>query len=56
MIHCFLPDLDSTVADRSELGEAIFPGKTTAMVHKAILDANPAPPSKVVASLPEGVD
>jgi serine/threonine protein kinase len=34
-------------------GKMAFPGKTTAVVHKAILDATPLPPSKVVPSLPQ---
>jgi serine/threonine protein kinase len=37
-------------------GRMAFSGKTTAMVHKAILDATPPPPSQVVLSLPEQLD
>jgi serine/threonine protein kinase/Tol biopolymer transport system component len=37
-------------------GKMAFPGKTTAMVHKAILDETPPPPSKVVPSLPDQLD
>jgi serine/threonine protein kinase/tetratricopeptide (TPR) repeat protein len=37
-------------------GKMAFPGKTTAMVHKAILDHMPAPPSKVVPSIPDQLD
>jgi serine/threonine protein kinase len=37
-------------------GKMAFPGKTTAMIHKAILDETPPPPSHVVASIPEGLD
>jgi serine/threonine protein kinase/dipeptidyl aminopeptidase/acylaminoacyl peptidase len=37
-------------------GKMAFPGKTTAIVHKAILDTTPPPPSKVVPSLPGHVD
>jgi serine/threonine protein kinase len=37
-------------------GKMAFHGKTTAMVHKAILDATPLPPSKVVPSLPQHLD
>ncbi len=37
-------------------GKMAFPGKTTAMVHKAILDETPPPPSEVVPTLPERLD
>jgi serine/threonine protein kinase/Tol biopolymer transport system component len=37
-------------------GKMAFPGKTTAMVHKAILDETPPPPSAVVPSLPDQLD
>jgi serine/threonine protein kinase len=37
-------------------GKMAFPGKTTAIVHRAILDETPPPPSKVVPSLPERLD
>jgi serine/threonine protein kinase len=37
-------------------GKMAFSGKTTAMVHKAILDETPTPPSKVVPSLPDQLD
>lgn len=37
-------------------GKMAFPGKTTAMVHKAILDETPPPPSQVVPSLTEALD
>jgi Tol biopolymer transport system component/predicted Ser/Thr protein kinase len=37
-------------------GKMAFSGKTTAMVHKAILDDSPPPPSQVVPSLPERLD
>jgi hypothetical protein len=37
-------------------GKMAFPGKTTAMVHKAILVEAPPPPSKVVPSLPDRLD
>jgi serine/threonine protein kinase len=37
-------------------GRMAFQGKTTAMVHKAILDDNPTPPSKVLASVPSQFD
>jgi eukaryotic-like serine/threonine-protein kinase len=34
-------------------GKMAFPGKSTAIVHKAILDATPPPPSQLVSDLPE---
>lgn len=37
-------------------GKMAFHGKTTAMVHKAILDETPSPPSQVVHSLPDQLD
>jgi serine/threonine protein kinase/Tol biopolymer transport system component len=37
-------------------GKMAFPGKTTAMVHKAILDETPPPPSQLVPSLPDQLD
>jgi Tol biopolymer transport system component len=37
-------------------GKMAFLGKTTAMVHKAILDETPPPPSSVVSELPERLD
>jgi serine/threonine protein kinase len=37
-------------------GKMAFPGKTTAMVHKAILDATPPAPSQIVPSLPADLD
>jgi serine/threonine protein kinase len=37
-------------------GKMAFPGKTTAVVHKAISDETPPPPSKVVPSLPDYLD
>ena len=37
-------------------GKMAFPGKTAAMVHKAILDSTPPPPSGIVPSLPEHLD
>jgi serine/threonine protein kinase len=37
-------------------GTMAFPGKTTAMVHKAILDETPPLPSQVVPSVPERLD
>jgi serine/threonine protein kinase len=37
-------------------GKMAFPGKTTAMVHKAILDATPPAPSQIVPSLPAHLD
>jgi eukaryotic-like serine/threonine-protein kinase len=37
-------------------GKMAFLGKTTAMVHKAILDETPLPPSQLVPSLPEHLD
>jgi serine/threonine protein kinase len=37
-------------------GKMAFPGKTTAMVHKAILDATPPMPSQIVPSLPADLD
>jgi Tol biopolymer transport system component len=37
-------------------GRMAFPGKTTALVHKAILDTTPPAPSRVVPSLPEQLD
>jgi serine/threonine protein kinase len=37
-------------------GKMAFPGKTTAIVHKAILDENPPPPSQVVPTLPDDLD
>jgi serine/threonine protein kinase/tetratricopeptide (TPR) repeat protein len=37
-------------------GKMAFPGKTTAMVHNAILDSTPPAPSGVVPSLPEQLD
>jgi serine/threonine protein kinase/WD40 repeat protein len=37
-------------------GKMAFPGKTTAMVHKAILDTTPPPPSQIVPSLPADLD
>jgi serine/threonine protein kinase len=37
-------------------GKMAFPGKTTALVHKAILDETPTPPSKLVPSLPGHFD
>jgi hypothetical protein len=37
-------------------GKMAFPGKTTAMVHKAILDETPTPPSRLVPSLPDQLD
>jgi serine/threonine protein kinase len=37
-------------------GKMAFPGKTTAMVHKAILDSMPPAPSQIVPSLPEHLD
>jgi serine/threonine protein kinase/tetratricopeptide (TPR) repeat protein len=33
-------------------GKVAFPGKTPAIVHKAILDSTPPPPSEIVPSLP----
>jgi serine/threonine protein kinase len=37
-------------------GRMAFPGKTTAIVHKAILDETPPPPSQAVPALPEQLD
>lgn len=37
-------------------GKMAFQGKTTAMVHKAILDSTPPPPSQIVPSLPADLD
>src|SRR5262249_43555690 len=37
-------------------GKMAFQGKTTAKVHKAILDKTPPPPSKVSHSIPEPLD
>jgi serine/threonine protein kinase len=37
-------------------GKMAFSGKTTAIVHKAILDGTPMPPSNLVPSLPRYVD
>jgi serine/threonine protein kinase len=37
-------------------GKMAFPGKTTAMVNKAILDATPPAPSQIVPSLPADLD
>jgi serine/threonine protein kinase len=37
-------------------GKRAFPGKTSAIVFKAILDANPMPPSQVAPSLPPQLD
>jgi eukaryotic-like serine/threonine-protein kinase len=37
-------------------GKMAFAGKTTAVVHKAILDATPPRPSQVVSELPEELD
>ena len=37
-------------------GKPAFPGKTTAIIFKAILDANPAPPTQVVPALPPQLD
>src|SRR5579862_5887961 len=37
-------------------GRMAFPGKTTALVHKAVLDGTPPPPSRVEAGIPEEID
>ena len=37
-------------------GKMAFPGKTMAMVHKAILDQAPTPPSQLAPSIPERFD
>jgi serine/threonine protein kinase/Tol biopolymer transport system component len=37
-------------------GEMAFPGETTSMVHQAILDEIPLPPSTVIPSLPKTLD
>jgi tetratricopeptide (TPR) repeat protein len=37
-------------------GEMAFPGRTSAVVFKAILDQNPKPPTQVARSLPQQVD
>jgi serine/threonine protein kinase/Tol biopolymer transport system component len=37
-------------------GKMAFQGRTTAVVHKAILDETPPPPSQVVHSLPDQLD
>ena len=37
-------------------GKMAFPGKTTAMVHQAIFDETPRPPSQLVPSLPAQLD
>jgi tetratricopeptide (TPR) repeat protein len=37
-------------------GRMAFPGKTMAIVLKAILDETPPPPSRIVPSLPDGLD
>jgi serine/threonine protein kinase/Tol biopolymer transport system component len=37
-------------------GKMAFPGKTTALVHKAILDTTPTAPSQIVPSLPADLD
>jgi serine/threonine protein kinase/Tol biopolymer transport system component len=37
-------------------GKMAFPGKTTAMVHKAILDTLPPSPSQILPSLPADLD
>ena len=37
-------------------GKMAFPGKTTAMVHKAILDESPPPPTQVIPALPNRFD
>lgn len=45
-----------TVLYEMATGKMAFPGKTTAKVHKAILDKTPLPPSKVLHSIPEALD
>lgn len=37
-------------------GNLAFPGKTSALIHRAILDQTPTPPSQVVPSLPSQLD
>ena len=37
-------------------GQMAFQGKTTALVHKSILDESPPPPSRVAPSFPEQLD
>ncbi|WP_353071714.1 protein kinase domain-containing protein [Tunturiibacter gelidoferens] len=37
-------------------GKMAFHGKTTTLVHKAILDETPPPPSRVVSALPKALD
>jgi serine/threonine protein kinase/Tol biopolymer transport system component len=45
-----------TVLYEMATGKMAFPGRTTAKVHKAILDKTPPPPSKVLRSIPEALD
>ena len=45
-----------TVLYEMATGKMAFSGKTTAKVHKAILDKTPPPPSKVLHSIPEALD